>query len=107
MNPSTSHRLVYFTPSPDHPSSYRDTPIFAADEIEELRAFVTFLYPPGGQDTYALLRPDLNDLRWVVWDRVKRETFAAGATARIAVKNANQRKQTHDNHFYLNLTTND
>ena len=81
---SQTSRLCFF---PGAPESHKHVvvPNFVADEVEELREFVKFLYPPRGQTRFKLCAPDLNDLAWSVWDAQDKITFARGETPRLAV----------------------
>ena len=103
---SQTHRLVFFEhATPASQNGYLAVENAVADEVEELRAFVQFLFPPGGQDHYTLLRPDLNELRWTVWDKVGRRTYAQGDTARLAVRAAHHRLQHEKTTTPFNLET--
>lgn len=91
MESSTTHRLVFFRAlhAPGNPASgYVETPSYAADEIDELRAFIDFLFPTKGQDRFKLHRPDTLEPRWLVWDSDGKCSYALGQTAREAVRNA-------------------
>ncbi len=111
-NPSSAtHRLVHFkgAPRPEIDDSksvaenvagsgYVPVPNYVADEVEELREFINFLYPQRGQDRFKLCRPDINELRWTVQDRSEIEpgifetcTYAGGDTPRLAVLAARHR----------------
>ena len=90
---SETHRLCYFAGAPES-HKHIVVPNFVADEVEELRDFVKFLYPRRGQDRFKLYRPDILDPLWSVL--VRREdgafrTFAKGDTALQAVRNARAR----------------
>lgn len=89
---SKTHRLCFFQGAPlSH--KHVTVPHFVADEVEELRAFVKFLYPPRGQDEYSLLRPDIHEPRWTVYNRRRHVSFTHGATPLEAVRNARLRLQ--------------
>lgn len=87
---SRTHRLTFFEGAPES-HKHVVVPNFVADEVEELRAFIKFLYPSRDQRRFALFAPDLNDLSWAVSDLPARQTYARGATPREAVKNARLR----------------
>jgi len=89
---SQTHRLVFFEHStPSSQNGYLAVENAVADEVEDLRAFVTFLYPPGGQDRFRLLRPDTLELRWTVYDQTNHRTYAQAMMAREAVRAARHR----------------
>lgn len=89
---SKTHRLCFFQGAPlSH--KHVIVPHFVADEVEELRAFAKFLYPPRGQDEYSLLRPDIHEPRWTVYNRRLHGSFTHGSTPLEAVRNARLRLQ--------------
>ena len=96
---SKTHRLCFFK---DAPTNQKHVLVehFVADEVEEYREFVRFLYPPKGQDRFQLARPDILELRWKVYalEGMPRvwTTYAAGDTPLQAVKNARLRLQAED-----------
>jgi hypothetical protein len=97
---SKTHRLCFFKEAPTN-QKHVLVEHFVADEVEEYREFVRFLYPPKGQDRFKLLRPDINDLRWTVVTRdpangYSSRSYAAGDTPLQAVKNARLRLQAED-----------
>lgn len=70
-------------------------PVLIADELEQLRMAMDFLYPRWGQKKYTLHAPDaLQDL-WSVWDVAGRRTFAMGRTPVEAAVSA-QRRLNHE-----------
>ncbi len=112
MNSSQTHRLVHFkgAPRPEIDDSksvaenvagsgYVPVPNYVADEVEELREFINFLYPQRGQDRFKLCRPDINELRWTVvaknaegtGNMFSHHTYAGGDTPRLAVLAARHR----------------
>ncbi len=95
---SQTHRLQFFKGAPDG-QKHIAVPHFVADEVDELREFIRFLYPPKGQDRFRLCRPDILDPRWTVTSFVPGDstaTYAAGDTPLIAVKNARLRLLAED-----------
>jgi|SRR6478735_4293137 len=95
---SKTHRLTFFKGAPEN-GKHVPVPHFVADEVEELRAFVQFLYPQRGQDRFKLHRPDVLDPRWTVSARGEDGimcTYAAGDSPRIAVHNARLRLAAED-----------
>lgn len=99
---SKTHRLCFFQGA-EEGQKHIAVPIFVADEVEEYREFVRFLYPPKGQDRFKLNRPDVLDPRWSVSARNGPTdnyrgylTYAAGDTPLQAVKNARLRLQAED-----------
>jgi hypothetical protein len=108
---SQTHRLCFFKNAPTNVpvgalhmpgvpvGKHVGVPHFVADEVEELREFVRFLYPPKGQDRFKLHRPDVLDLRWTVAAKDEHglsHIYAAGDTPLQAVKNARLRLQAED-----------
>lgn len=93
---STTHRLVHFDGAPG--TGYIAVENAVADEVEDLRAFVQFLFPLGGQDRFRLLRPDLMELRWTVFDTVAKRSYVQADTARLAVRNARLRLADETRH---------
>ncbi len=89
MENSQTHRLL-LNPTTN---AWEPFPVWLVDEVEGLKDFVRFLYPPGGQDRWRLLRPDLHSLEWVVWDQLQRVTYASGVTPIEAVVRAIRRRQ--------------
>jgi len=96
MEPSTTHRLCAFQNS-ENGLKHEIVPHFVADEVETLRAFVTFLYPQKGQDRFQLLRPDIHCMEWVVYDRSNRATYSSASTPTLAVERAvaRQKEELH------------
>ena len=92
MDSSQTHRLCAFTTSTNE-LKHDVVPHYVADEVEALRTFVSFLYPPRGPDRFTLLRPDIHNLEWVVYDREKKAVYASGANPVLAVERAHDRRQ--------------
>lgn len=92
---STTHRLCFFEGAPP---SHKHTivPNYVADEVEELRAFVRFLFPKRGQDRFVLQRPDCLDFVWTVWDRQQNRAYTAGRDPFEAVNHARSRLGSED-----------
>jgi hypothetical protein len=98
MNPlpdSQSHRLCAF---PGAPLSHRQAtvPNYIADEVEDLREFIAFLYPPRGQTRFKLHAPDVLELRWTVCCTGSHSTFTFGDTPRDAVRAARMRLKSEE-----------
>jgi hypothetical protein len=92
---SQTHRLCHFKGAPDA-HKHVVVPDFVADEVEELREFVKFLFPQRGQDRFKLCRPDILEPRWSVSSHADgvTSTYAAGETPVLAVRNARFRLQS-------------
>lgn len=90
---SKTHRLCFFKGAPAE--KHVAVPSFVADEVEELREFVKFLYPQRGQDRFKLNRPDIFEPCWSVSSKVDgvSSTYARGETPRLAVAHARIRLQ--------------
>lgn len=81
-------------------------PHFVADEVEELREFIRFLYPKMGQDRFRLHRPDILEPRWTVYAKDSPEAslfYAGGETPLLAVAAARMRL-THEREGERTLT---
>lgn len=95
---SKTHRLAFFKGAPE---GGKHVPVehYIADEVEELRAFVQFLFPQRGQDRFKLNRPDALEPRWSVSARGDDgilHTYASGDSPRLAVHNARLRLTAED-----------
>lgn len=91
---SQTHRLCFFKHAPLG-EKHVAVPHFVADEVEEYREFLRFLYPQRGQDRFRLNRPDLLQPEWSVSSKVGDSLvqYAAGETALEAVRHARIRLQ--------------
>ncbi len=101
---STTHRLCFFQNAPAA-EKHVAVPHYVADEVEELREFVKFLFPQRGQDRFKLNRPDILDPRWTVSSKVDgaTSTYAPGETPRLAVIAARARLASETTkEFFLN-----
>lgn len=95
---SKSHRLCFFPLAPEA-QKHVAVPHFVADEVEELREFIKFLYPPRGQDRFRLHRPDLFEMRWTVSAREDdgiHRFYTGGDTPRLAILSARHRLASED-----------
>ncbi len=98
---SQTHRLVYFPRAPIDETlpiqgqKYVAVPRFVADEVDELREFISFLYPQRGQDRFKLCRPDILEPRWIVTEKESDlhgpRTYAGGDTPLLAIRAARAR----------------